>query len=357
MRVLHVYKDSYPPVRGGIEQHIDLLAGLQARAGHDVEVLVAGAAGRAETVHRNGFVVHRLPELARAASSPVTLAYGRALRARRPDIAHFHHPNPVAELCSPLLLSEVRVAVSYHADITRQRILGVAYRPILRRFLGRADVIITSSERLRETSPVLAPYRAGCRVVPYGVPPPGGPALARTPGTVLFVGRMREYKGLPVLLEAIARAPGLRLRLVGDGPQAAALRADVRRLALDDRVDFLGEVDSAVLDAELRRARVLVLPSTRRSEAFGIVLVEALHRATPLVTTELGTGTSWVNQDGETGVVVAPDDPDALASALLRVVQDQELWTRLSAAADSRSQLFTPQRMLDGIMAAYASTA
>lgn len=356
MRILHVYKDTYPPVHGGIEQHIALLAALQANEGHDVEVLAAGSRRGVEVEHRDGYVVRRLPELARAASSPVTGAYAGALRRRRPDIAHFHHPNPIAELCSPLLASDVRTAVFYHADITRQRVLRVAYGPVLRRFLARADVVITSSDRLLETSPLLAPHRERCHVVPYGVAAVPRSPLVRVPGSTLFVGRMREYKGLPVLLEALVRAPRLRLRLVGDGPERPRLESDVRRLELGSRVDFLGELDDVALDIELRQARTLVLPSTRRSEAFGIVLIEGLHRATPLVTTELGTGTSWVNQDGVTGLVVAPGDPDALARALMRLEADRELWQRMSAGAADRARLFTPERMLDGIMAAYAQT-
>jgi glycosyltransferase involved in cell wall biosynthesis len=354
MRILHVYKDSYPPVRGGIEQHIDLLAGLQASAGHDVEVLVAGSQRGIEIEHRNGFVVRRLPEITRAASSPVTFAYGRALHTSRPDIAHFHHPNPIAELYSPLLGPNVRTAVSYHADITRQRVLRAIYGPALRAFLARTDIVITSSERLRETSPMLAPHRERCYVVPYGVPASPLPPVARRRSSVLFVGRMREYKGLPVLLEALARAPSVRLRLVGGGPERGRLDDEVRRLGLERRVEFLGDLDDAALDRELRQTRAVVLPSTRRSEAFGIVLLEALHRATPLVTTELGTGTSWVNQDGQTGFVVAPGDPDALARALARLTDSDDLWERMSAGAAQRALMFTPERMLDGIMAAYA---
>lgn len=353
MRILHVYKDSYPPVHGGIEQHIDLLASLQADAGHDVEVLVAGARGPTEIVQRNGFRVRRLPELRRTASSPITFSYGPALRKARVDIAHFHHPNPVAELFSPLLQRGVGVAVSYHADITRQRVLGAVYRPMLGSFLSRADIVITGSDRLRDTSRALARHRDRCRVVPYGILSSAGPPLERMRDCVLFVGRMREYKGLPVLLEAVARVPRLRLRLVGSGPERSRLEADVVRRGLVDRVQFLGEISPAALDAELRRTRALVLPSTRRSEAFGIVLVEALHRATPLVTTELGTGTSWVNQDGVTGFVVSPGDADALAHALLRLVDEDQLWETLSAGAARRARMFTAERMLEGIMNAY----
>jgi rhamnosyl/mannosyltransferase len=357
VRIVHVYKDAYPPVHGGIEQHIALLARLQAAAGHEVEVLVGGARGVADVEERDGYRVMRLPELGRAASSPLTLGFGRALRMCRADIAHFHHPNPIAELFVSALPSSTRVVASYHADITRQRVLGAGYRPLLRRFLARADAIVTSSDRLRDTSAALAPHRVRCLVVPYGVEVPPPREMARLPATVLFVGRFREYKGLPVLLDALARVPGVALRLVGDGPLRPGLDERVRQLALGDRVAFLGDLDAEQLDEEYRRAMALVLPSIRRSEAFGIVLVEALHRGTPLITTELGTGTSWVNQHERTGLVVAAQDAGALSQAIQRLCASGEFWSRCAAGASERAEMFTPERMLEGVERAYAEAA
>lgn len=355
MRVLHVYKDIFPPVHGGIEQHIALLAQLQAQAGHEVEVLVAGEGERTRTYEQDGYRVTRLREFGRAASSPLTAGFVVPFRRSSADIAHFHHPNPIGEVYADLLPRSVRVAVSYHADITRQRYLGAAYRPILRRLLARADVLITSSDRLRDTSPLLAPHRERCHIVPYGVEPPPPRSVERSTDTFLFVGRWREYKGLLVLVRAVARAPGTKARIVGDGPMRAELEAEITRLGLEDRVALLGDLDDDALDVEYRRAAALVLPSILRSEAFGIVLVEALHRGTPLVTTELGTGTSWVNQDGETGLVVAAGDDAALAEAMTRIASDADLRRRMGEGANQRAALFTPERLLNGIMDAYRS--
>lgn len=351
-----MYKDVFPPVHGGIEQHIALLASLQSAAGHDVDVLVAGATGPSEHIERDGYRVTRLSERGRAASSPLTLGFAVALRRSHAEIVHFHHPNPVAEVFAPLLPKSSRIAVSYHADITRQRLLGAVYRPMLRRLLDRASVLITGSDRLRDTSPLLAPHRTRCHVVPYGVPPAArGPDLERDMSRILFVGRWRAYKGLLVLVRALAELPGIELRLVGGGPMEAQLRALAGQLGVTDRITMLGDLPAEDLDREYRTAAALVLPSIQRSEAFGIVLVEALHRGTPLVTTELGTGTSWVNRDGLTGRVVTPGDPLALASAIRELCTNRAAWDRYAAGAVERARDFAPERMLEGTMAAYAS--
>ena len=160
--------------------------------------------------------------------------------------------------------------LSYHADITRQRVLGAVYRPVLRRILSHMDAVIVGSEPMLYSSPMLAGLHEVAHVVPYGVRQfsPAGPA-PREPSTFLFVGRLRRYKGLPVLLRALALTTGLDLRIVGSGPLQAELAQLRDSLGLGGRVTFLRDLPGAELDREYRGARALVLPSTDRSEAFG----------------------------------------------------------------------------------------
>lgn len=356
LRVAHVYKDSFPPVFGGIEQHIELLSRLQARAGLDVSVIAAGGGRvRSRTSERDGVRVLRLPELGRAASSPLTFAYPGALRRLDSDIVHFHHPNPIGELAEPFVRRGARRVLTYHADITRQRILGALYRPTLHRFVSRMDAVLVSSPALARSSPVLARHQERLHVVPFGVEGGPGPAQSRDRHRLLFVGRLREYKGVPVLLRAVAAVPDARLRIVGRGPMQGEIERLVSQLGLSGRVELLGDLPAARLDEEYRRARALVLPSIHRSEAFGIVLCEALARGTPLVTTELGTGTSWINQDGVCGRVVEPADEGALASAIREMIGDDGAWQRFHAGALRRALDFTPERMLEETLAVYES--
>jgi len=354
MRIVHVYKDAFPPVHGGIEQHIALLSELQSAAGHEVSVIAAGTSRVPARNTVDGVEITRLPEVARLASSPVTTWFARVLRSLDADVVHFHHPNPAGELAEPVVPRHVARVATYHADITRQRVLGPLYRPLLRRFLRRMQAVIVGSQPLLESSPLLSAVGDRARVVPFGVRPlPSGPSLPRQPRTLLFVGRLREYKGLSVLLRAIAQVDGVRLRVVGSGPLGDELRALAKELRVSDRVTFAGEVSDEELDREYRTARALVLPSTRRSEAFGLVLAEALGYGTPCISTELGTATSWVNVHGETGLVVPPGDVRALAAAIRRLLDDQDQWSRYSVAAVQRAGLFSPSKMFRGVQAVY----
>jgi glycosyltransferase involved in cell wall biosynthesis len=356
VRVTHFYKDTFPPVYGGIEQHIALLSEMQQAAGWDVEIVAAGARNAARERLSSGVVVHRLGEVGRFASSPVTAAFLGAARRTRADIAHFHHPNPIGEVAEPLLSADIPRVMSYHADITRQRVLGALYRPILRRILSHMDAVIVGSEPMLDSSPMLADLHEVAHVVPYGVRQfsPAGP-VGREPSTFLFVGRLRRYKGLPVLLRALARTTGLDLRIVGSGPLQAELEQLCGSLGLAGRVCFLRDLSDGELDREYRRARALVLPSTDRSEAFGIVLAEALSRGTPCISTEVGTATSWVNLHGESGLVVEPGDPRALRRALELLAADDDLWHRLSAGATRRARMFSAAAMTDATLALYSS--
>jgi glycosyltransferase involved in cell wall biosynthesis len=358
MRVAHFYKDAFPPVLGGIEQHVALLAEMQQAAGWDVEIIAAGVRRPTREQLPNGVVIRRLGEVGRFASSPLTLGYLRAAHRTRVDIAHFHHPNPIGEVAEPLLSRGTARVMSYHADITRQRALGAIYRPLLRRILSHMDAVIVASATMLDSSPMLASRRNVAHVIPYGVRPmPPASFVPREPRTFLFVGRLRRYKGLPVLMHALARTRHLDLRVVGSGPMEAELVELRDSLELRSRVSFLHDLSDAELDREYRAARALVLPSTDRSEAFGLVLAEALSRGTPCISTEVGTATSWVNLDGQSGFVVSPNDPEALSRAMESMVDDDQAWHRLSAGAIDRAHMFTATSMTTATLALYDSLA
>ncbi|MGH8572605.1 MAG: glycosyltransferase [Gammaproteobacteria bacterium] len=356
MRIVHVYKDSFPPVFGGIEQHVSLLAERQAQRGHAVEVLTAGVRnGSIQRSEHGGVRFTRLPEVCRFASSPVTLAFVRTLRHTPADVVHFHHPNPIGEIAEQLMPASAARIVSYHADITRQRVLGPAYRPSLVRFLRRADAVIVHSPPLMQSSQVLREIGDHVSVVPYGIAPPGSASEDRVRGRMLFVGRLREYKGLPVLLSALAQLPEAHLRIIGRGPMMGTVKERTAELGLTKRVQFPGHVSPEALDREYRQATALILPSIRRSEAFGLVLAEAMARGTPAISTELQTGTSWVNQHGHSGFVVPHSDADALAAACRELLESEAVWRRCSRGARERSQLFDAEAMTTEVLSVYAA--
>jgi len=254
--------------------------------------------------------------------------------------------------------------LTYHSDVVRQARILRFYRPLQRRVLQAAERILVATPNYLESSPTLQPFREKCRIVPYGIDrrpfltalPEAGQALrARYGGgpLLLFVGVLRYYKGLQYLLQAMPQVPG-RLLLVGEGPMGAALRAQAQDLGLAERVVFVGRVTDEDLPAYYRAADLFILPASERSEAFGLVLVEAMTSGLPVISTELGTGTSYVNQDGASGLVVPPKDPAALARAINRLLDDASLRARLAQGALARSALFSAERMVAAIEAIYA---
>lgn len=364
MRILHLYKD-YPPVLGGIELHLELLAeGLAAR-GHEVTVLVSAPGRETSSEERRGVRLLSVGRLGTVASTPLSPTLPALLARERPELIHLHHPYPPGDLAVHLAGRGAPLVVSYHSDIVRQRLLGAVVAPLLARTLRRAARVIATSPAYIRSSPALAPVASRCRVVPYGVCldefGSADPALvaelrARYPGpVVLFVGQLRYYKGADRLVKAMARVPG---RAIFVGADVSARQAELQAIAaayeVGGRVHFVGEQSGAALRAYYHAADLFALPSVARSEAFGIVQVEAQAAGLPVVCTELGTGTSYVTQHGRTGIVVPPDDVPALARALRILMASPALARAMGEAGRARAHAeFGVERMLDRVEAVY----
>lgn len=345
MKVLQVYKDVHPTVKGGIERYIHDLSSFLAKRGHDVTVLVAGREGRSSEV--SGFRVLEYPCLCRILSNPVSPGLGAMLSEVEADVAHFHVPLPSAVMARLLSDSQTPYAVTYHSDIVRQSFLMPLYGPFLRSFLKRSSRVLVTSPVYRDTSRWLRGL-SNTEVVPIGADlSKFRPDGTKSEDYALFVGRFRSYKGIGTLLEAWRRFPERRLVMVGGGP----LEGLVRKKRADYGLNLVIETDPD--DGRLlelyRRASFLVLPSTRRSEAFGMVQVEAMACGTPVISTDLATGVPWVNRNGETGIVVPPGDPEALALAVERL-SAPALRSRLSSGALGRARsVFDSQKLFEKV--------
>jgi rhamnosyl/mannosyltransferase len=254
--------------------------------------------------------------------------------------------------------------VTYHSEPVRYGRLGRVYRPFVRRLLRRADRVLVTTDAYLHGSPLLRPFVDRCSVVPLGIDPrpfldlesPAARALRVERPAVLFVGRLRHYKGLDVLVDAAASVDA-DFRIVGDGPMSRALRRQAAGSAAAERIRFFGQVPDADLPAHFAAADVVVLPSVNRSEAFGLVMLEAMAAGRPVVSTELGTGTSVVNQHGETGLVVPPHDAVALASALVTLLGDPERRAAMGEAGRRRvASQFHVDTMADRVVEIYRHT-
>jgi glycosyltransferase involved in cell wall biosynthesis len=374
MRVTMVNK-YYPPHLGGIEYHVRYLAEALVSYDHaQVRAIVANEGPETVREFVGGVDVLRLSRAFAYASTPVAYGMPGAIRleATRPDPAdllHLHFPYPWGELSWIRADAGLPTVLTYHSDIVRQKALGALYAPLANRLMDRADLVIATSPNMVEHSPVLSRVADKCRVVPFGLDPSQyadtPEVLARatalraghTRPIVLFVGRLIYYKGADVLLRAI-RDVDADLVMIGEGPLESELREIAVAAGIADRVTFLPPVSEEDLVAWYHAADVFCLPSVARSEAFGLVQMEAHASGTPVVSTTLTTGVPFVNQDGVTGFTVEPGDIDALAGALRKLTSDEELRARMGAAARERARKdFTIERMVDMTVAVFEEAA
>jgi glycosyltransferase involved in cell wall biosynthesis len=322
LRVLHVGK-FYPPHRGGMESHLETLCGELKRS-VDLEILVASSNGSQTSEELlDGMKVARLSKLFTLRSAPFCPQMIRQIRASKADIVHIHLPNPGAILAYLASGHRGRLVLTYHSDIVRQRVLSRFFDPILRHALNLADAIIVSSSNYIKSSYVLPRYEKKCHVIPFGIQTERFQStdisevrrLRRLfgPRIVLGVGRLVYYKGFEHLIAAMKFVEG-RLLIVGSGPLYDALRQKAVTCGVGERVTFLTDV----MDVRpyYQAADVFALSSVGRSEAFGIVQLEAMACGKPVVNTDLATGVTSVSLDGQSGVTVPPADPEALGKAI-----------------------------------------
>ena len=334
VRVLHIYKSWSPDTFGGVEQFITTLAAGGWAHGIESRVAYLAPGTRVAGVRHKGIAAYRFPLQWKMASTGLSLPFlfGYRRLAAWADVLHFHFPWPYADVVHAVSGVSKPFVVTYHLDVTRQRTLGILYAPVRTWFLRRAAKVIATSENYVQSSPVLRGFRKKPTVIPLGIEDAAlaAPHPARTAywrhrfgrGFVLFVGVLRYYKGLDVLLEAAAAIKG-RIVIVGSGPCEQSLQRQARASRLS-HVSFVGAVDALDKDALFRLSSLFVFPSHIRSEAYGLALLEALMYGKPSVSCEIGTGTSFVNRHGETGLVVPPGKPRELGEAVNRLLMNRQ---------------------------------
>jgi rhamnosyl/mannosyltransferase len=333
MRVLHVYKDVYPPIRGGIEQHIDAIRTALPDLQHDVLACARKFRTRQSTSPSDDGREVLVGELGRVLSTPIAPTFPLWLaRLAHGAIVHLHMPQPLAELSVVATRVRSPVVISYHTDIYRQRALLFLYRPLVIRALRRADVVITGSERLRASSPLLREAGVRAEVVPYGIdvdrwaPERADPAAVKELRAryghphVLAVGRLVHYKGFNQLIAAARKLP-YSVVIVGEGPARGDLERQVLRSGVGKSVHLVGEVSDHRLADHLAAASLFALPSTNRAEAFGISLLEAQAAELPVIATDVGTGTVEAFRPGCSGYLIPANNEDALFHAISEMMR------------------------------------
>lgn len=353
MKILHVNK-LYSPWIGGVEKVVQNIA--EGLDGFENEVLVCQPKGKRVVDGVNGVAVYRAASFGILWGMPLSLDFFRLFRerVRDADLVFLHHPFPLG-FCAYLLFGKNKpLAVWYHSDIVRQKITGFLFKPFLNSVLKRAKIIFASSDKLA------AGYNA--KVIPFGI---DIEAFAKNAAVereaekirerfgapvVLSVGRLVYYKGFEYLIRAIKNAEA-RLLIVGSGPLKGELLELADALGIKERVRITPPVHGrGGLAPYYYACDIFVLPSVERSEAFGIVQVEAMACGKPVINTDLPTGVPEVSVGGETGLTVPPKDAAALAKAVNTLLTDAALRKKMGAAARLRAEkVFSKKRFIEAI--------
>lgn len=357
--VLHVGK-FYPPHPGGMETHLQALCG-ELKQSIKVEVIVANNSRVTVEERIDGVNVSRLGTLVNFGAAPVCPQMVKRVRDSRADIVHIHWPNPTAVLAYLASHHRGHLVFTYHSDIIRQKVMSKAFWPILRHALQRADAIIVASPDYVAASPVLQKFREKCRVIPFGIPledfdQADAIEVARIRKKygrriVLGVGRLVYYKGFEYLIRAMKQTDA-HLLIIGSGPLREELEREKRECGVSDRVTILSEIKDVA--PYYHAAEVFALSSVARSEAFGIVQLEAMACSKPVVNTQLDSGVPFVSVNGVTGITVPPKDVEALSRALNTLLDDPALRERYGRAGRERiEQEFNLQVMTERTLQIY----
>ncbi|MBR1133272.1 glycosyltransferase family 4 protein [Bradyrhizobium iriomotense] len=364
MRILHFFKTYFPDSWGGTQSFIYQLAEGTAKRGHTVDVLFLSRELPSRPQTLGNHTIHPVRLTFELASTGFSIAAFKRFRGlvRQADIIHYHFPWPFMDVVHFATRASTPSVVTYHSDVVRQRYALKVYRPLKNRFLASVDRIVATSPNYLATSRVLQQFASKTRVIPIGIdrslyPSPSDAALDRWRSLVgdrffLFVGMLRYYKGLHILLDAV-KSTNLAIVIVGAGPIEQQLREQALRLNLSN-VIFLGELSEEDKVALLTLCLAVVFPSHLRSEAFGISLLEGAMFEKPMISSEIGTGTTYVNIHGETGLVVPPSDPHALRSAMTYLVEHPAEAKRMGQNARLRyEELFTADIMVSKYLDLY----
>jgi glycosyltransferase involved in cell wall biosynthesis len=356
MKVLHFYKTYLPDSVGGVEQVISQIALSSASLGVDTEVLALSPKMVERTIKIDNHYVHRCRANFEIASTPFSFSAFLRFKqlAKEADIIHYHFPYPFTDLLHFVTRVNKPTVLTYHSDIVKQKHLLKIYRPLKNKFLGSVDRIVATSPNYLKSSKVLSRLGDKVSVIPIGLDKSTYPVASKDrlehwqkkfgDKFFLFVGVMRYYKGLHILINA-ARHFDYPIIIAGAGPIEKELKEQVKNLSINNVhfVNFVSEEDKVAL---YTLSYAVLFPSHLRSEAFGISLLEGAMYGKPLISSEIGTGTTYINIDGKTGMVVPPNNSSALSQAMDYLWNNPVVAKKMGKRAERRYwNLFTADKM------------
>jgi len=356
INVFHIYKWYFPDSWGGLEQSIFQICRSTTKLNVTNSLFTLSNNPSPMLVRREETDVYRFPVNLDVASCPISIKslFSFKKLAGMSDIIHYHFPWPFGDVLNLLRPAGIPYVVTYHLDIVRQKNLLIFYKPLMRRFLSGAAKIISTSPNYLSTSSELQRLKEKVEVIPFGLDqtsyPTAEPERKQKWKSIygddffIFIGVLRYYKGLHLLLKA-AKGAKYTILIMGTGPIENELKKLVKELGLDN-VHFLGFLPDEDKMALLSLSKGAVFPSHLRSEAFGISLLEAAMLGKPMISLEIGTGTSYVNINNVTGLVVKPNDVNELRQAMDRLHTEPKLAEEMGKNARARfEKLFSAEDM------------
>lgn len=352
INILHVYKTSLPASYGGVEGFIDTLCKADSKLGVKNTILTLHPKPQKQPIEMDGYTIHQAKQNLFLASTGFSVSAFSKFKqlSNDADIIHYHFPNPFADMLHVACRPKKPSIVTYHSDIIRQKHLFNIYRPLKRWFLNSVDHIVSTSPNYFVSSNVLQRYANKVSVIPIGIDPKNYETVDSerldfwrsrlSKPFFLFVGAMRYYKGLHIALEAIAGTE-IQIAIAGINGIEKDLKAQASALQLKN-IDFLSFVNNEDKIALLHLCHGFIFPSHLRSEAFGISLLEAAMVGKPMISCEIGTGTTFVNCANETGLVINPGSPRELREAMQFLLDNPKVAATMGKNAKKRClELFT----------------
>ena len=365
IKILQISKFFYPHF-GGMEKVVrDINVGLKENV--KMKVLTCQVKGKGNKEIVDGIEVFRAGSIGTYFSVPISFTFPFLLKrlSKDRDILHFHLPFPLAVMSYLLVRPKGKIVVWWHSDILKPKNLYKLYKPFLRRFLNKVDKIIVATPFHIKNSDILNDFKNKCEVIPYGIDIERFNftdkindkviKIRRKYGQkiILFIGRLIYYKGLEYLIQTM-KSVDAKLLIIGEGYLKENLQKLVGKLKIENKVFFLGRVDDNDIVAYYHACDIFVLPSIEKTEAFGLVQLEAMACGKPIVNTNLPTGVPYVSQNELTGLTVPPKDAKALSSAINSLLNDKILRKKYGENGKRRVEKeFTKKIMIEKVLNLY----
>lgn len=370
MKILQLGK-AFAPVKelGGVEKVMEYFYYGLNESGIDCDVLGANDnhTNKTDNYCKKG-LIFRAALLFKAKSTffSVSLIYKLWRIQDNYDVIHIHLPDPMALIAVYLTRPKSKIIIHWHSNILKQKYSYLLVKYFESWLLKRSDEILCTSPKYYSNNNVLESYLNKTSWLAIGLD--RNEILynevlyseiitnKKEHKRIIYVGRFVYYKGLEYLIRAMTLLESNSiLYLIGSGALEDSMKALVQQLNLSDKVVFLGEVNDNDKFAHIKSGNVLVLPSIYKTEAYGIVQIEAMALGVPVVSTRIeGSGVDWVNEDHISGLTVVPEDFVKLAEALDQILLDNNLYSDLSKGAELRfEKLFTKKIMIDKLILKY----